>query len=406
MIAFFAALAHVLSRPRAAPSPPWKMIPILGGAIGLMLGAKASAGPLVGTGLAAAGIGTLLARPRGSSRFGSALALFLSIALLFGVSVGGYWYLRNWMRTGSPLYPVGVVAAGHTLFPGLSISEAIHERENTPDTMRTWSAGRRIFFNWAQGGRQWPRSILGADSRQGGLGYLWLLGCLPSMGLLAYRCLRHRDFRDRFRPVLIVGMAAGIAFLVVPMNWWARYTVWIYGLGLPCFAWARSEIGRSAGPGLMRRIWLGACFSLLVFEGVWSEGFILGRAYPGPRPLHPADVLRPVNWRWEANYVFPETRGTEFDEILASRDAVAMGPACREEGCRFESRIFGQLSYPIGGREIVPLTDPPEPDAAAEIKAKSVRFIIWDAERPPDLAGDIPVLEIRRVADFWIIVLR
>src|SRR5207249_2814864 len=72
-IAFFAALAHVLSRPRAAPSPPWKMIPILGGAIGLMLGAKASAWPLVGTGLAAAGIGTLLTRPRGRSRFGGAL---------------------------------------------------------------------------------------------------------------------------------------------------------------------------------------------------------------------------------------------------------------------------------------------------------------------------------------------
>ncbi|HEV8702171.1 MAG TPA: hypothetical protein VGV60_12935 [Candidatus Polarisedimenticolia bacterium] len=404
-IAFFAALAYVLSRLGASSCPPWRAIPMLGGAIGLMLGAKASSWALAGTGLGVAWIACLFILPRVGSRVAS--SLFLSLALACGLSTGGYWYLRNWLKAGSPLYPVGVAVAGHDVFPGLAIPQAIRQEINTPDFMKPWSAGRRVFNNWTQGWKRWPGTILGVDSREGGLGYLWLLGCLPSMGLIVFRCVRQRGLRARLQPTLVAGIAAGIGFVVTPMNWWARYTVWIYGLGLPCFAWALSEIIRSARSGRLPRIWLVACLSLLVYEGGRSEYVILGRAYPGPRPLHPVELLRPANWRWKSNYVFPETRGTIFDEIVASHDAVALGPACREEGClASRSLVLGQLSYPIGGRDIVPLTGPVDSEAAAELRARRVRFVIWGAEQPPDLGGNLSVLETLHVSGFWVVVLR
>ena len=42
-----------------------------------------------------------------------------------GLLLGGYWYLRNWLVTGNPLYPVQVDLGAWTLFPGAFGSEQI-----------------------------------------------------------------------------------------------------------------------------------------------------------------------------------------------------------------------------------------------------------------------------------------
>ncbi len=69
---------------------------------------------------------------------------------------GGYWYIRNYLITGTPLYPVGITILGKTLFPGVSVSEAIWENSNTLSQFKDLSPVVRIFFDWAQGFKAWP----------------------------------------------------------------------------------------------------------------------------------------------------------------------------------------------------------------------------------------------------------
>ncbi len=414
--AFLAALGVAQSRIRASHTTPWCTVPALGGAAGLALSAKPTAAAVVVPGLLALGGATLLFRRggyRSSSRFPLRALLFLLLAGAWCLAVGGYWYGRNYVHEGSPLYPVRVAVAGRTVFPGETVARLTYEKANRPEFMKTWSRGHRVLYSWAQGWRNWPGTIRGVDNRSGGLGYLWPLGCLSSLGYAAYQMTRSREARDRMRPLFPLGTVTVIAFLMTPMDGWVRFTIWIYALGLPCFAVSVHDLVVSRKRLSWAKVWFHACLVALVFEGAFSAVNVLGQSYPGPRPVHVTELLRPRNWRWPANYLFPETRGSVLDDILGSREAVAFGPAISDGSCGpVRLRMIGQLAYPIGSREIVPLSPSVSDESLREIRARGVRTIVWGGDPPP--AGRCPpplalerlARETHRVSGFWIATLR
>ncbi len=81
-------------------------------AFGLAMGCRYSAMAWSGLALAAA---TVI----GLRHFGSAQALRpLAVALIIGLVLGGYQYLRNWSELGNPLYPLELSIGGQVIFDG------------------------------------------------------------------------------------------------------------------------------------------------------------------------------------------------------------------------------------------------------------------------------------------------
>ncbi len=127
----------------------WQGIFTFGAAIGLALSTKSSGIALSGIAvLALAGLwikdfffptsGFQLQDQ--SIRRGRNLSELLAILLIIGfvaIAGGGYWYIRNFLFTGTPLYPVGITILGKTIFPGVSISQAIYENTNILPQLKT-----------------------------------------------------------------------------------------------------------------------------------------------------------------------------------------------------------------------------------------------------------------------------
>ena len=102
-------------------------------AVGLFLGTKTLA-LLFGLPLLAAGCWILWAHRRRTP--GLVASLGRSVGFLFLViATGGFWYLRNWIEAGNPIFPVEVQIGSFTLFEGLY----------TADTMRAWSKHYSVF---------------------------------------------------------------------------------------------------------------------------------------------------------------------------------------------------------------------------------------------------------------------
>jgi hypothetical protein len=259
---------------------------VLGCALGQVIGIK-------GTGLLLGAVGTLAlfgvqlaARPPTLS-LRTLLTWWLGVAVC-ALGVGGWWYVRNVAHGHSPIYPIGLSLAGVTLFPGYD-AYAPAGAFAVDGLIEHWPAPAQIAFAWLQGLRYWPNSIVGFDMRLGGLGFLWVLACLPAVVALVRQRLRVRaPWRDELarEPLWLLLGIVGAGILLVPCPWWSRFTIWVYGLGLPCLAAAqRLWTGRFA------RRWLAACVAIALLEAgivitrwqVQLIGVAIGSARGAPR---------------------------------------------------------------------------------------------------------------------------
>src|SRR5262249_7796583 len=198
-----------------------------------------------------------------------ALSLRTLLTWWFGVAVcalgvGGWWYVRNLAHGHSPIYPMGVSLAGVTLFPGYYDAYALERAFDVDGLIAYWPTPAQIAFTWFQGLWYWPKSIVGFDMRLGGLGFLWVLACLPAVVALVRQRLRVRAaWRDEVgrEPLWLLLGIVGTGFVLVPCPWWSRLTVWVYGLGLPCLATAQR-----LWTGRFGRRWLAACVAIALLE--------------------------------------------------------------------------------------------------------------------------------------------
>ena len=418
VVAFLALWGVMQQLARSQHPLSFPLAGVFGAAAGLALAAKGSAVVLVGAVFFALCISVLFfALETGLKRRTVLRRAFVSLAIAASVAllVGGYWYVRNYLYAGSPLYPVGVTVAGKVLFPGNTVGEAIAEGYNTPEWMQAWPRWKQIMFTWSQsyffrpaGVPAWPESIMGVGSILGGLGYLWIFGCIPAIAGWVFSAMA--GWRTKFdgeAVLLLIGLVV-MVFLGTPMNWWTRYTVWLYGLGLPIFGICAQDMIRSRHrPVVFVGVtWMILCLAVASIEGVLGLEGTLRYAYPGVWPPKRISDLAPAAWTWPANFLFPETRGTAMDRVIEGGGRVAVGVLeGKAQNGRLLHNIFGELALPLGKREILIMPKPVE-SAALFLRERKPDYAIFDGTRDlPDYL--FPLAErVEHVPGFWVATMK
>lgn len=407
VLALMACLAWWFSQFRANDIH-WAHTLALGAAAGLTLGHKLS-GPLL------AGIGGTVfvaliffhnfLRKSSDRIVWRRLTLHILAAAAITVLSGGYWAIRNIAHTGNPFWPIEITIAGKALFTGA---------EGVPIGPEEYAAAQAEFplwRMWTQGGvdpsrgiMAWPGSLLPYNTWTGGIGYAWLLGGLPAVILvalgLAYGLATRRHATRELAPVFFALLAlVVISFLGIPGAGRARYSLWIYGIGLPSFLLAVQYLldrARKWKPALALAplAWLLLVLGVTLYEGGVTMAYWTTRAYVSVQrgdatwpafAANPRLAARAFWWYDPVGYVWPQLSTTVFEDILRGRDPVALGPL--EESGRYERRlIIGQLSQPVGARPIhfLDRATARDPKALDQfIAQRRIRYVIWDYFEPP-----------------------
>jgi hypothetical protein len=321
-------------------------------ACGLAFSVKATAVALVPV-IVAVWIVAVIA---GRVRFRRIAAVLLPCAIVT-VLIGGYWYARNVVHTGNPIYPFAVTVAGHR-FAGLTRDEILPPALATP-VLRGRPIWWQLGYSWVSGWRLMPWSGYTYDTRIGGLGWFWPLACLPcilAQSVYVWRCGRGTRQRGAWA---FLGLSTALMLVAMPMAWWSRFTLWLYGLGLPAFA---ACVRRAKWPA---RLYIVACVAVLIAQsgatlyttqdfgwyGALTTGW-LNSDRCTPQLL--ADCIAPAPLTYPLNLYTP----------------VAVGPLGGSV------RVPGALMRPIGTRRVVALGDPTT--AIPRLRAQRVWRIVLD----------------------------
>ena len=382
-IAWFALTFLLARRGCRGDTPGWRAALPWGAALGLTLAAKGSG--LVPGAVGAIGLAmflvlyrlpgcTLAVRCRSVTRL-------LLIGMLAAFLTGGYWYLRNWIITGSPFHPVGLSIMGHTVFPGQTVAETIYATANTPPRILGRPLPWQLAHTWLQSlPRGWPTCLAGVDSRLGGIGFLWVAGCVPALVWLLLASHRAKPaLRGGRSALLFLAGIMALAFLGTPLCWWARYTCWIYAAGIPPLAWLMQQVMTQPRPQALRPIWASVLLAVLLGETMvgWNmlttdaTGF---RRASGGSSTPAATLL----------YMFPEARGTTLEAMCVEGAAVAVGPLSGRSvpAGSFRSAVLGPLSLPVGARRVVGLEAGVTAADVACLTQAQVWYVIWNSALP------------------------
>jgi hypothetical protein len=143
---------------------------------------------------------------------------YFFIPVLF---MGGYWYIKNWIIYGNPVYPMEISILNNTIFKGLYQGII----EPAPEIINKLHPFTRPLYVWLDKVEYYLY-----DSRLGGFGPIWFILFLPSIVLSFVYALMKR----RYRFILLLIIVAS-AFLMYPRNWNPRYVIFIIGLGALSF---------------------------------------------------------------------------------------------------------------------------------------------------------------------------
>ncbi len=353
-----------------APSPVLAIT--TGAALGLIVGIKGN-GPLVAllAGLFIAG--SLIAALRHSAKqkrrryiraATSGLALILFAALL----TGGFWNIRNWAIGGSPVYPIGITLGGVEIFPGEPFEKIVNTRGQTPPEMRDWPAWKQVGHTWLQGQsmKRWHGALGEYASRFGGLSFLWLLGALPASIALAtsavVRVVRKGSVGYREGLYLYLFAFIALLFLTTPNNWWARYTVWVFGIGLPAFIHCASRPMKRPSLSMLKWCWTIACCAVFFYEAGVAFATVADAKPPFWRPTDGTTYWKPAD-------------SSPYARMLAEPEA----PVALYKLITRRQSILGTLCQPIGRRPVYFLseTTAADPQALAQfVKDHGIRYLI------------------------------
>jgi hypothetical protein len=192
--------------------------------------------------------------------------LLLAPALAWAAP-GAYWAVRNFVHKGNPLWPVAVRVAGHTLLRGQGTTDQVLDAlHNTPPRYVALGAVMRVLSSWLQ----LSGPAVSFDERTSGLGFAWPLLALPAIACFVLRRLRGERDAGAIGFVLLL---CGLCLLAQPMNWWPRYTLWLWGAGALAMALEAERLARAD-----RRGPLTAGLALATVLCVVEGGFALTHA--------------------------------------------------------------------------------------------------------------------------------
>jgi hypothetical protein len=215
----FFALRYVISGIRR---PAY--LGLAGFAAGFALGSK-------GTGLAYVGVlglvvlaGVVMLRVRGDLQTRAVLAT-LGVFVAGLIATGGFWYGRNLLQHGNPVYPFDLSVGGVQIFSGrFHLNEVL----SNPSQYRGESNWHRVLHSWFHDARpsRGGDGFYEYEERVGGFGIVWPWLMLPALaGFVVFSARRRRDLLlALIVPVLLI-------FLLQPYEWWSRFTMILPALG-------------------------------------------------------------------------------------------------------------------------------------------------------------------------------
>lgn len=382
-------LAFDESRPRG-----W-LAALFGMTLGLTMGAKATGVFLAALiGLATAAV---LARS-GSAGSWRRRGALVGVAAAVALAVGGYWYLRNLIVTGNPLYPLQINLGEKIVFAGWD--PGYFNDLELPEFLRGYPAWMRPFAAWVVGDGPVPGHPGAA------LGAVWLFGGVPATVYLWWRGRRGALGPVR-RELAFLTLLVAVMFAVSPMSWRSRYVIWVHALGLPALVAVLYHATRqwAANPWHLVTVGLAAAVvglglreSRRTLEDQWMAGKELDAPARSTAFLSSVEVLFPG---------LLDTPG--FRDALAS-PRIARGRWRTQYG----PLLGGALALPLGQRAItvVPAhsrnfrdpfaeaVDPREPSVAelTALETQGIEWLIWDATGD----GGIPASVRRRAAAHYV----
>ncbi len=142
----------------------------------------------------------------------------------FGLPVlikGGYWYGRNWILYGNPVYFMDISIFDYTIMKGLENTWV----ESAPAIIENLNYLTRLFHVWQE-----RVGYYMYDSRFSGFGPIWFILFIPAILFSFIYAVRKKKYS-----YLYVCIILGLTFIVHPRNWTTRYVVFIVGLGALSF---------------------------------------------------------------------------------------------------------------------------------------------------------------------------
>ena len=231
--------------------------------------------------------------------------------------IGGVWYIRNYILFSNPVAPIEVTLFGQTLFNGPMMPTDI--AHNTPVLTHPPS----IINAWLERGAPgWSHPVYTYDTGRGGFGLMFPILLLPSILFCLFIA-----YRKGLRRYLVISLLFILSFLVVPMNWWSRYTIFFCGFGVLSFTVLMEHLLRPKTIALI-------ALPIIVLT------FILGNAHPYFKPESVLDFAhRPLDARQSSDFpALFEDQQELFRKILEKPGRTIL-----------YTGIPHQFSYPLWG---------------------------------------------------------
>ena len=349
----------------------WWDASLLGLTAGLTLGSKGTGLPFAIVVVSVSALGALWVWGSKRRLLVSRLCVVVAVSLL----VGGYWYTRNAILTGNPIYPIQLKVGEKVLIEGwdhVQFNEA-----NLPPWLERYPGPTRMLVSWLQ----FDRPISGY-APVGGMGYVWLAGAVPAV-LLLWLLSIGRRYPGPVRQFAFVTILVLCLLAVQPATWWARFTVWLHALGLPSIALVIYAAASA------RRVWW-RVLAVVVAAGVvvtvvWESGTTLALEWADGRTGEVTSA-RNATFETSGEYMFPGMAdATGFKQFFEA------GKIARSPWERYGTLLGGVLAMPLDKREIVVLPMYPTESDIQALGPRGVEWIIWDvlaAGEPPDVIRD------------------
>jgi hypothetical protein len=167
--------------------------------------------------------------------------------------LGAYWYVKNIIVFGNPIWPFKVGP-----LPGVgTVDELIVQM---PRQVASLAPIGRLLFSWFAD--PWLSSYA-YDTRIGGFGIQWaaIVGLAVVGGVMALRLRRW--------PILVVVGPAVLTLLTMPMSWWPRLTLFVPVAALALAAVALSRLAQARPRGRLAATLAAAGLVLAASASLW-----------------------------------------------------------------------------------------------------------------------------------------
>lgn len=295
------------------------------------------------------------------------------LLLVFAPTLFGlYWYFKDWVLYGSPLYPFGLKVAGITLFHGKNFQASIDTALQA--TALPHGCIQRIWFVWTEQ-KDWFGCLYNYDTNYAGFGPIWFIILIPAIIVSVYFAFKKRNALYLWITASVVGL-----FAVYPANFYSRYTMFVTAIGVAALGIVLSNISK-----------LTATFvkiaTIVLVLSVIATNFVLCNYYPAAVDSQLRSVLS-GSARGSVYAIFPGEAYVLLEERVHPGEVVA-----------YSSKPY--FIYPLWTPDFSDkvLYIPAANEAAwySQVKAKRVRYVFttlsskenrWAKDRMKDIYKD------------------